>query len=369
MQVETRIINGKIVTPSAIVEAGIAIENGKFVAIADDRSLPKARKTLDAEGRYILPGIIDEHVHTLDMGMAETNENFITGSMAAAAGGVTTVCEMPLCIPATTSLEAFQEKRNVADKKFIVDFAFWGGAVPGNLDEIPKMVDAGAIGFKAMMAGSVPGVFEVLDDGMLLDAFRKIADCGSVATVHAENEVIINHLMNKLRTEGRKDIHAFFEACPVLEEVEAISRAAMLAEEARCRLHIVHVSCPQGVEIIYRRREGGQEITCETGPHYLALCQEDGDRLGPYLKFAPPVRSREETEKLWEQVAKGQVEALGSDHGPHPKENKERGWADIWQAGNGAIALESFLPVLLSEGVNKGRISIQNLVSLVCENP
>ncbi|MBW1737019.1 MAG: allantoinase AllB [Deltaproteobacteria bacterium] len=369
MEVDIIIKNGKIVTPSSIVEAGIAIDKGRFVAIAEEQNLPTAREVVNAKGNYILPGIIDEHVHTLDMGMAETNENFITGSMAAAAGGVTTVFEMPLCIPATTTLRAFQQKREVADKKFIVDFAFWGGAVPGNIDEIPKMVDAGAIGFKAMMAGSVPGVFEVLDDGMLLDAFRMIADCESVATVHAENEVILNHLMKKMKAESKKDIHAFFEACPVLEEVEAISRAAMLAEEARCRLHIVHVSCPQGVEIVYKRREEGREITCETGPHYLALSQEDGDRLGPYLKFAPPVRSKEETEKLWEQLAEGKIEALGSDHGPHPKENKEKGWADIWEAGNGAIALESFLPVLLSEGVNKGRISIQNLVSLVCENP
>ena len=231
------------------------------------------------------------------------------------------------------------------------------------------MVDAGVIGFKGMMAGSVPGVFEVMDDGMFLDAFRMIGECGSLATVHAENEAIISHLQARLRAEAKNDIYAYFEGSPVIQELEAISRAAMLAHEMNCRLHVVHVSCPRGVDLIASKREDGQEITCETGPHYLALSQEDGERLGPYLKFAPPVRTKAETEILWGQLAKGKILTLGSDHGPHPKENKEKGWTNIWEAGNGAIALETFLPVMLSEGVNKGRISIQQLVSLMSENP
>jgi allantoinase len=319
-------------------------------------------------GNFVLPGVVDEHVHMQDMGRAEVAD-FVCGSAAAAIVGVTTVMEMPLTLPATTTLEAFEEKREVATKKFIVDFALYGGAVPGNIDEISKMVEAGAVGFKAMMAGSVPGLFEILDDGLLFEAFKTIADCNSVITLHAENEAIINYLENKLKTAGRKDIRAFFESRPIMQEVEAISRSALLAKEAGCHLHVVHVSCPQGIDLIYKRKMEGQLLTSETGPHYLALSEDDGVRLGPYIKFAPPARSKTETEELWQQLADGKIDALGSDDGAHEKENKEKGWENIWEAGSGAIGVETMLPVMLSEGVNKNRISIQKLVSLLSENP
>lgn len=368
MSVDVVVKNGIVVTPEGVFRAGLAIDGGKFVAIARDSELPSAKQEIDAQGNYILPGIVDEHVHILDMGMSDS-EDFITGSAAAAAGGVTTVMEMPLTIPATTTLEAFLEKKEVASRKFIVDFALYGGAVPGNTNELPKMVEAGAVGFKAMMTGSVPGLFEILDDGALLEAFRVIAECGSVITLHAENDAIISSCERKLQAEGRKDIWAFFESRPIVQEVEAISRALMLARETGCHLHVVHVSCPEGIELIHQARLAGQKVTSETGPHYLALSQEDGERLGPYLKFAPPVRTKKHTELLWQQLAAGKIDALGSDHGPHPKQNKEKGWENIWAAGNGAIALETTLPVMLSEGVLKGRITLERLVTVLCANP
>jgi len=204
---------------------------------------------------------------------------------------------------------------------------------------------------------------------MLLETFRVIADCKSVITLHAENEAIINHLENKLKAQGKNDIRAFFNSRPILQELEAISRAAMLAKEAGCHLHIVHVSCPQGIDMIYKRRIEGQLLTSETGPHYLALSEDDMERLGPYIKFAPPARSKPETEQLWYQLADGKIDALGSDDGAHEKENKEKGWKNIWDAGSGAIGIETMLPVMLSEGVNKGRISIQRLIWLLSENP
>ena len=368
METEILIQNGKAVLAGSVLEAWIAVDRGRITAIGVGDEKPAARKVIDAKGNYVLPGVIDEHVHIMDMEMSAF-ENFTTGTSAAAAGGVTTVCEMPLGMPPVISRKVFDEKRALAEKKALVDFALWGGAVPGNLPEIPDMVKAGAIGFKAMMTGSVPGVFETLDDGLLLDFFRRVAECGSIATVHAENDAIIKNLESRMKSEGRNDIHAFLESRPVVQEVEAISRAAMLAQEARCSLHIVHVSCPQGVDLIAKRKAEGQNISCESGPQYLAFSFEDAKRLGPYLKFAPPVRSKAETEQLWRQLAEGKIDTLGSDHGPHTKESKEKGWTNIWEAGNGALGLETFLPVMLSEGVNRGRISIQKLVSVMCENP
>src|SRR5690606_9079970 len=131
----------------------------------------------------------------------------------------------------------------------------------------------------------------------------------------------------------------------------------------------VHVSCTEGIDIIHEAKMKGQQVTAETGPHYLTLCEEDGDRLGPYVKCAPPVRSREKMQDLWEYLAEGKIATLGSDHGPHPKEMKEKGWENIWEAGNGALMLETMLPVMLSEGVNKGRISLETLVTVLSENP
>ena len=368
MGVETVITNGRIVNADSIVEADLFIEKGKIAAVSTGQPLPAAKKVIDAKGAYIIPGVVDEHVHFQDMERSAVAD-FTESSIAAAAGGVTTVMEMPLTVPPTTTLQAFEQKKAVAEKKFVVDFALYGGAVPGNLDELPKMVKAGAVGFKAMMAGSVPGLFEILDDGLLLDAFRVIAEYRSVITVHAENEAIVNRLEAKLKAAGRKDTRAFFESRPVFQELEAISRAATLAGEAGCRLHVVHVSCPQGIDLIAGKKAEGQRITAESGPHYLFLCEEDADRLGPYVKFAPPARPRNETAKFWKQILDGKIDTLGSDHGAHERENKEKGWADIWQAGNGALGVETMLPMMLSEGVGKGLLSLRQVVSLICTNP
>jgi allantoinase len=368
MSVDVVIVNGKLVTSDSVIEADLVIDGGKFTAISMGQPLPDAKRVVDAEGNHVLPGVVDEHVHFQDMGRSAVAD-FIESSTAAAIGGVTTAMEMPLTIPATTTARAFEEKRKVAEEKFIVDFALYGGAVPGNLDELPKMVSAGAVGFKAMMAGSVPGLFEILDDGLLLDTFNVIGECNSIITVHAENEAVISNLESRLKAAGRTDAAAFFESRPVVQELEAITRAAMLAAETDCHLHVVHVSCPQGIDLISQRKEEGQRITAETGPHYLLLSEEDAHRLGPYVKFSPPARSKKETERLWKQLADGKVDTLGSDHGAHEKENKEKGWNNIWDAGNGALGVETMLPVMLSEGVNGGIISIQQLVSLISTNP
>lgn len=366
--VELVVKNAKVVTPNGVVETGFAINKGKFVAIAKDEELPQAKKEIDAKGNYILPGIVDEHVHILDMGISQWGD-FAYDSASAAVGGVTTVMEMPLTVPSTTTLDAFLEKKEVASKKFRVDFCMYGGVVPHKYNEVKKMFGAGAIGFKSMMAGSVPGVFEASNDGELLEGFKAIAECNSVITVHCENDAIIDVIEEKLKNAGRKDMKAFFESRPIMQEVDSIARALYWAKIAGCHLHVVHVSCPEGIKIINEAKFKGQNVTCETGPHYLALSEEDGERIGPYMKFAPPARSKKHTEELWRQLARGEIDTLGSDHGPHPKENKEAGWENIWNSGNGAIGLESILPVMLSEGVNKGRISLEKLVQVLCENP
>jgi allantoinase len=366
--VDVVIKGGRVVTPSTIFEGGIAVQGGKVVSIASDANLPPADRVIDAKGNWILPGTIDVHAHLLDLGWA-ANEDFDTGSKAAAAGGVTTVYEMPLNNPATTTLKAFEEKKEVASKKFVVDFGLYGGVVPGNLEEIPKLIEAGVVGFKAMMADSVPGTFEKVNDAELYEALKLISNYKTTVGVHAENDAIINYYASKLKAQGRVDPRAFLESRPLVSELEAVARALELAREANCPIHIFHLGIHEGADLIARRRKEGQKITAETCPHYLVLNSDDIERLGPYGKMAPPLRSKENNAKLWEDVAAGTIDIISSDHGPHLKENKEKGWKSIWDAGSGVIGIETMLSIILSEGVNKGRISINRLVEVLSANP
>ena len=360
--------NAKIVSGQGVTEGNLYIKDGKIAAISSELLTDEVKTIIDAEGKYAIPGVVDEHVHIIDMGQPELGR-FEMDSASAAVGGITTVLEMPLSNPPATTLEAFEQKKARAADAFVVDYGLYGGAVPGNLAEMYKMDEAGCVGFKAMMAGSVPGMFEVVDDGQLLDIFRAIKEMDSTIGIHAENDALINRLEEKLKAEGKKDMEAFFASRPIFQENEAIQRAIYLNSDPQCRLIIVHVSNPAGVEMIHEARSRGIQVHCETGPHYLNLCEEYGEKIGPYMKFAPPARKKVLTEQLWKQLAEGKIETIGSDHGGHLKENKEKGWQDIWQSGNGALGLETSLPIMLTEGVGKGKITIEKLVEVMCENP
>ena len=360
--------NAKIVSSQEIIEGNLYIRDEKIAAVSRELLDEGAAKVIDAAGKYAMPGVVDEHVHIIDMGQPELGK-YELDSGGAAVGGITTVLEMPLSMPPSTTLENFKKKEERAGSAFVVDYGLYGGAVPGNLEEMYKINDAGCIGFKAMMAGSVPGMFDVADDGSLLEIFRAIKEMDSTIGVHAENDALIHIEEQHLKAAGRKDITAYLDSRSEFQENEAVRRAIYLNSDPECRLIIVHASNPGAVDIIHQAKAEDHNVHCETGPHYLALCKEDGPKIGPYMKFAPPAREKAQTDILWQQLAEGKIDTIGSDHGGHTKENKEKGWADIWQAGNGALGLETSLPVMLTEGVNKGRITMQKLVEVMCENP
>lgn len=360
--------NAKIVSSQEIIEGNLYIRDEKIAAVSRELLDEGAAKVIDAAGKYAMPGVVDEHVHIIDMGQPELGK-YELDSGGAAVGGITTVLEMPLSMPPSTTLENFKKKEERAGSAFVVDYGLYDGAVPGNLEEMYKINDAGCIGFKAMMAGSVPGMFDVADDGSLLEIFRAIKEMDSTIGVHAENDALIHIEEQHLKAQGRKDITAYLDSRSKFQENEAVRRAIYLNSDPECRLIIVHASNPGAVDIIHQAKAEGHNVHCETGPHYLALCKEDGPKIGPYMKFAPPAREKAQTDILWQQLAEGKIDTIGSDHGGHTKENKEKGWTDIWQAGNGALGLETSLPVMLTEGVNKDRITMQKLVEVMCENP
>lgn len=368
MKSDLVIKNGKIASSHGIVEGGIAIENGCISAIAKSGRLPDADRVIDAKGKILMPGVIDAHTH-LTFGK---KCDFTKGTMSAADGGVTTIMEMPLstypCGDNTLTLEAFDRKLEYLRNRSVIDFALYGGLTALNFEEIRKLDRAGVIGFKMYMSESYAPGFPPVDSGTLLEILRELTQMGAIGGVHAENQSLVRSYTEKLKREGRKEPQVYSKSRPVLAEVQAIVESAMLAKEARARLHIFHVSSGSGAETIGRLKSDGVALTAETCPHYLFLDESMYGEKGPYMKVNPPVRSRDEVEKLWAAVLNDTIDIIGTDDCFYSREEKEPGWKDIWEAPAGAPGTETMLPLLLDR-VNRGVLTLEKVVSLVCERP
>lgn len=360
--VDTVIKNGKIVTPYQVVEAGIAVDNGKIVNIAKSPSLPKAEKTIDAEGNLLLPGVIDAHPHIFDPDYAY-REDFATGTMAAAAGGVTTIIDMPLRKPVFSSL--IREKIRVGEKNSLTDFSFHSGMMANeNITEIPAVVKLGVKSFKVFTCAP----FEV-EDETLVKVMKTVAKYRGVLVVHAESEDVVYERTNKLKEQGRKDPMAYVESRPDAAEHKAVNKVITLAKQFDIHIHIAHMTTRQGVELLDRAKASRQKVTAETCPHYLIFTKNDIKKLGPYLKMTPPLRSKNDVRFLWQGLKLGTIDIVATDHAPGTREEKEVGWKDIWRAPGGIPGVETLLPLMISEGVNRGLISLQDLCRMLCERP
>jgi len=352
----------RIVLPSSILEAGLAVEDGKVVAIAKDGKLPRAERMLDAKGNLTLPGIIDVHVHFRDPGLTY-KEDFLTGSMAAAAGGVTTVFDMPNTLPMVKDAETLKVKVGVAEKKSYVDFGILGVVMEDNLTELGGLAEAGVLGFKLYMAETMD--MEV-DDWLLFEAFRSVAKTGLRLGVHAENNWIIQRLTKKMKEDGRIDPMAFVESRPCLAEAEAVQKAIFFSRETGSKLHFHHLSSMKSVEIVGRAKKEGLFVTCETCPHYLLFKDEDMRKLGSILKITPPIKSGKDQKGLWNGLLNGSIDIIASDHSPHTIEEKIKD--NIWEASSGFVGVETSLPLMLTQ-VNRGRLTINEYVRFASENP
>lgn len=364
--------NAKIITTQGVYEGGLGVDSGQIVVIGKNGNLPQADRVLDLHGNLVMPGAIDAHCHCHAMGRSDW-EDFTTGTMAAAAGGVTTVLEMPQTLPPTATAKAFADKRRQAERDAVVNFGLYGGAGSQNLEEISKLAAEGAIAFKTFMPQPSPGREEdmwglyVTDDGSFLEALKAIARTGLPSCVHAENWQIHQYLAKKLESEGKVDLAAYLESRPGITEAEGISRAAMLAEAAGARIHIVHVCAREAVEVIRRAKQNGQRLTAETCPHYVTFTADQIDKYGAYAKINPPIRTDEDRAALWKALIDGTIDVVASDHGPFAKDWKERGLDNIWKASMGAPVLDTFLPLMLTH-VNRGLISLQTLAKVASEN-
>jgi len=339
--------NGQAVIGQRVIAADIAIEDGLISAIGPE--LSGAKHEVDASGLTILPGLLDVHVHFNDPGRADW-ESAHSGSRAFAAGGGTLFFDMPLnSSPVTVTAAGFHEKRSVLESSSLTNFGLWGGIVPGNRDHLAELSECGAVGFKAFLCDSGLPEFPRADDLTLYEGMREAARLDLPVAVHAESEEITKALSNRLMTSGRCDIPAFLESRPVLAEVEAIERAALLARETGCRLHVVHISSGRGVSAALEARARGTDISIETCPHYLFFTEDDLLRMGAILKCTPPLRSAAERDALWSFVTGGQVDIIGSDHSPCPPDMKQKdNFFAIW---GGIAGIQSTLAVLVERGL------------------
>jgi allantoinase len=303
----------------------------------------------------------------------DKREDWVTGTMAAAAGGVTTVLEHPVSIPPTVSAKAFLDKRELADQKSLVDFGLFGGDGETSIDNIEEQVEVGAVAFKTFIwpypdrKDEFDGI-TVEDNDALLDLFEAVAATGLVQVLHAETKSIVDHYTKKLVAAGHITPIYHEASRPVISEVEAVQRVVLFAKETGVRLNIPHLSSGSAAAVVKAAREEGYDnITAETCPHYLFLTSERMAEIGPYGKVNPPIRTQEEQDRLWEYLLDGTISTIGSDHGPHLPEHKERGWKNIFNAPAGSAAVEALLPTMLN-GVSEGRLSLQKVTELMSEN-
>lgn len=364
--------NATVVNADGRHAVDVAVHQGKIVAIGHGSALPDAAEHVDAGGLFLLPGVIDSHVHIREPGRTE-REDFATATRAAAVSGVTMVCEMPISSPSVHNPQILANRIAAVQPKAYVDFAMYGAAAHDNLQDIQALANAGIISFKTFRT-AVPVGREAEfiglccpDPGAFFQVLCETAKTRRPAAIHAEDEYILAQLATQLKAAGDNGPTSHGRARPPVVEEACVAQSIALARAAKAWLHIVHVSSPYSVDLIRQAREAGIKVTCETCPPYLFLTDADLETHGPYAKTNPPVRDEMLVEAMWERVARGDIDIIGTDHSPFLASEKEVGWDNMWAAPPGAPGIEILVPLMLT-AVAYGRISLERMVALLSTN-
>jgi dihydroorotase (multifunctional complex type) len=346
-----------------ILECNIAIEEGKFIKIGRQPQMPNADQKINLQGMLTLPGLIDEHVHLRDERRAY-KEDFISGTAAAAAGGFTTVLDMPNNQPLTNSVETLKNRLEIAKRRTLVNVGLYS-EFPKNLAELPQISCEGAIGFKLFMGNQVGGL-NIDDDQALKNGFKTAEEASAVVAIHAEdkNQIMFNE--QKLKQAKHNDPKDFLAAHTEQVEVQAMKRALKASEDSNVHLHFCHVTSKQGLETIKEAKKGGKKITCEVTPNHLMLTSADVTHQGMLAIMIPPLRDRTHQEALLKGVNQWDIDTIGSDHAPHTFEEKST--SSVWEVKVGTPGLETTLPLMLTL-VKKNCLTFQRLVELLAEKP
>ena len=362
---ETIITGGTVVTETGRQGADIGISGGRIVAIAAPGTLGGAGEVIDAAGLLVLPGAIDVHVHFREPGLAH-KEDWATGSAAAALGGVTTVFDMPNTVPPVDTVAHFEAKRALAEEKSLVDFGIYGLLGEDNLDQLEPLAVAGVCGFKLFL-GNTTGDLPCPGDGAVLEGFETLARLGLRCSIHAENSPILFRRMNAMKAAGRTDPLAHLAARTDVVAIEALTRAAVLAEWTGARIHIVHESCAGSLPYIRFFKERGVDMTVETLPQYLYLRAEDMTAPGgQVLRMNPPIRQEAHQAPLWAGLTDGSIDMIATDHAPHAEIEKQG--VAIWDVACGFPGVQTSLALML-EAAAVGRIAHEDIVRLMSGAP
>jgi dihydropyrimidinase len=374
MRFETLIRNGTIVTATDTYLGDVGILDGKIAAIGKDLPVENAKNVIEARGRYVMPGGIDVHTH-LDMpfGGTMSADDFESGTVAAAFGGTTTLIDFAIQYKGQTLRQAFETWMKKADGKAVIDYAFHciiTELADAQIDEMKALVREGIPTFKLFMA--YPGVF-MLDDASIFRAMTAAANSGGMICMHAENGGVIDVIVQRALAEGKRAPKYHALTRPTTAEAEATSRAIALAEMAGAPVYIVHLSCNDALEKVREARDRGLPTYAETCPQYLYLSLENMDAPGfegaKYV-FTPPLREKWHQEKLWQGLAKDDLQVVSTDHCPFCyKEQKELGKDDFTKIPNGGPGIEHRLSLVYSGGVHGKRFSINRFVQLVSTAP
>ena len=367
--VDTIVHGGKVVTSTDMYEASIAIKGGRIVAIGPRELLPAAEATIDASGKYVLPGAIDCHIH-ID---SEKCDDWKSAPLAAAYAGITSLVVFTIYDDhaGETLPHAIQRIQEEASASSVLDFAFHFilHNQPYILEGLPEAFTMGVASYKMFMTyKSRP--YRMCSDDFICQAMEIISKHDGVAQLHCENGDILDYLQNKFMAEGHVHPRYYPQACPPWAEEEAINRAIKMGAMTNCPTYVVHLSTKLGLERIKEAQHRGQRVWTETCPQYLLLTDAEMEHWGPHAKFGPPLRPEggPDREALWGGMEGGYISIVASDHSPRAKEEKEPGWSDIFQDPEGktvpfgSSSVETLVPLMYSEGVIKRDISISGLV-------
>jgi allantoinase len=368
-----------VVLPDEIAPASIHVRDGKILHVGGFDETSSSADLIEAEpDSVIMPGLVDTHVHVNEPGRSHW-EGFRTATLAAAAGGVTTLIDMPLnSIPATTSLDGLLTKQEAARGQCSVDVGFWGGVVPGNTNELASLAAAGVVGFKCFLIHSGVDEFPNVTEQELRQAMPVLTKLGALLIVHAELPGPIERAgIGCCSESGSISTHekmsptryrTFLDARPRAAENEAIDLMIRLAREFGTRIHIVHHSSADALPLLSEAKASGLKLTVETCPHYLTFAAEEIPDGATEFKCCPPIRENENKEQLWTALQNGTIDMVVSDHSPCPPELKLRESGDFLQAWGGISSLQLRLPVIWTEARKRG-FSILNLAEWLCRAP
>jgi allantoinase len=361
------IVSGsRVVTPEGERPGAVVVVDGRIVGVVPRDETPAAMRSVDAGEAAILPGVVDTHVHVNEPGRTEW-EGFATATRAAAAGGVTTIVDMPLnSIPPTTTVAALHDKTRAAASSAYVDYGFWGGVIPGNLDDLEPMLDAGVLGFKCFLVPSGVDEFPYVVEADLVSAMRRLAARDAVLLAHAE---LPGPLARATTASGDPRRYGTWLASrPDAAELEAIELLLRLSEETGCRVHIVHLSTAAALDRLEAARGAGARVSVETCPHYLTFAAEEIPDGATSFKCAPPLRGGANREQLWDGLERGIIDLVASDHSPAPAALKRLDSGDFMAAWGGIASLELSLAALWTGARSRG-LTLSELTRWLCAGP